>query len=68
MDFPRWWRFFFLKKIIWLYIDGFTYIPNLDEPGLIIEDFRKLQITSTKLQINLKFQYPMTKTFNTAVP
>jgi len=25
--------------------------------------FRKIQFSSTKLQINLKFQYPMTKTF-----
>jgi hypothetical protein len=28
----------------------------------------KSQISSTKLQINLKFQYPMTKTFHAVVP
>jgi hypothetical protein len=28
----------------------------------------KFQISSTKLQINSKFQYPMTKTFTAVVP
>jgi hypothetical protein len=38
MDLPRWWIFFFPEKIIWLYIDDYAYIPNLDEPELKIED------------------------------
>ena len=32
-----------------------------------LQIINKLQITSIKLQINLKFQYPMTKTFNAVV-